>query len=309
VDSTPFRYQSPDEDSGRWLGFPFRDGDIVISTRSKTGTTWVQMICALLIFQTPQLPATLPRLSPWLDHLIVPRQEVYARLAAQGHRRFIKTHTPLDGIPLDSRVTYIVTARHPLDMAVSLYHQGDNIDRARVRQLIGQPEPAEPPPPRQPLHDWLLGWITNDRDPRAHLDSLPGVLWHLSDAWSRRSRPNVLLVHYDDLSADLEAEMRRLARQLGITVPGDAWPPLVRAATFAGMRDNAGKLVPAGGILKDNAAFFRRGTSGAGREILSDEEVASYYARAAQLAPRDMLIWLHSPREGQRPRHDLRPEY
>jgi hypothetical protein len=75
------------------------------------------------------------------------------------------------------------------------------------------------------------------------------------------------------------------------------------------MRDNAGKLVPAGGILKDNAAFFRRGTSGAGREILSDEEVASYYARAAQLAPRDMLIWLHSPREGQRPRHDLRPEY
>ena len=27
-------------------------------------------------------------------------------------------------------------------MAVSLYHQGDNIDRARLRQLTGQPEPA-----------------------------------------------------------------------------------------------------------------------------------------------------------------------
>ena len=48
---TLFRYQSPEEDSARWLGFPFRDGDIVICTRSKTGTTWVQMICALLIFQ------------------------------------------------------------------------------------------------------------------------------------------------------------------------------------------------------------------------------------------------------------------
>ena len=36
--------------------------------------------------------------------------------------------------------TYLVTARHPLDMAVSLYHQGGNIDRARgVRQLTGQP--------------------------------------------------------------------------------------------------------------------------------------------------------------------------
>lgn len=130
--STPFRYQSPEEDSARWLGFPFRDGDIVISTRSKTGTTWVQMICALLIFQTPKPPAPLAGLSPWLDHLIAPRDQVHARLAAQQHRRFIKTHTPLDGIPFDARATYIVTGRHPLDMAVSLYHQSGNIDRARV---------------------------------------------------------------------------------------------------------------------------------------------------------------------------------
>src|ERR671920_1326290 len=111
------RYRSPDEDSGRWDGFPFRDGDIVISTRSKSGTTWMQMICALLIFQTPHLPAPLPALSPWLDWLIVPREEVIDRLQAQQHRRFIKTHTPLDGIVLDPRATYIVAARHPPGMA------------------------------------------------------------------------------------------------------------------------------------------------------------------------------------------------
>jgi aryl sulfotransferase len=119
VTSVPYRYQSLDEDSDRWEGIPFRDGDIVISTRSKTGTTWVQMICALLVFQTADLPAPLAELSPWLDHLITPRDAVYAQLAAQQHRRFIKTHTPLDGVPLDPRATYIVTARHPLDMAVS----------------------------------------------------------------------------------------------------------------------------------------------------------------------------------------------
>ena len=296
--TTPFRYQSPDEDSGRWLGFGFRDGDIVISARSKTGTTWVQMICALLIFQTSRLPAPLAQLSPWLDHLIVPREEVYARLAAQEHRRFIKTHTPLDGIPLHPRATYIVTARHPLDMAVSLYHQGGNIDRARVRQLTGQPEPAEPPRPRPPLHDWLLGWIADDDDPRAYPDSLPGVMWHLSDAWSRRGEPNMLLVHYGNLSADLHGQMRRLAGQLGIAIPEQAWPALVRAATFENMKQNAATLVPAAGILKSSTAFFRRGTSGAAREILSDEEIAAYHARAAQLAPPDMLTWLHSPHQG-----------
>ncbi len=292
--SVPFRYQSPDEDSARWLGFRFRDGDIVISSRSKTGTTWVQMICALLIFQTSQLPAPLAQLSPWLDHLIVPPEQVYARLTAQDHRRFIKTHTPLDGIPLDPRATYIVTARHPLDMAVSLYHQGDNIDRARLRQLTGQPEPASPPPLRQPLHEWLLEWIANDADPREYLDSLPGVMWHLSDAWARRNEPNVLLVHYDNLSADLEGQMRWLAGQLGMAVPAQAWPSLVQAAMFENMAVRADTLVPAAGILKSNAAFFRRGTSGEGRQILSDEEVAAYYARAAQLAPADMLTWLHS---------------
>lgn len=297
VASTPFRYQSPEEDSARWLGFRFRDGDIVISTRSKAGTTWVQMICALLIFQTPELPAPLAQLSPWLDHLIVPREEVYARLAAQEHRRFIKTHTPLDGIPLDPRATYIVTARHPLDMAVSLYHQGGNLDRARVRQLTGQPEPAGPPRPRKPLHDWLLSWITDDDNPREHPDSLPGVMWHLSDAWARRSEPNVLLVHYDNLSAGLQGQMRWLAGQLEIAVPEQAWPALVQAATFESMRGTADTLVPTAGIFTSNTAFFRQGTSGAGREILSDEELAAYYARVTQRAPPDMLTWLHSPNQ------------
>jgi aryl sulfotransferase len=297
VASIPFRYQSPDEDSARWLGFPFRDGDIVISTRSKTGTTWVQMICALLIFQTPALPAPLAQLSPWLDHLIVPRDEVYAQLAAQQHRRFIKTHTPLDGVPLDPRATYIVTARHPLDMFVSFYHQGDNIDHERLRQLTGQPEPAELPRPRTPLHDRLLRWIDDDDDPREYPDSLPGLMWHLSDAWARRHEPNVLLVHYNDLLADLDGQMRWLAGQLGIAVPEQAWPTLVQAATFKRMRDSADTLVPTAGIFKSNAAFFRRGTSGAGREILSDEELAAYHARVTQLAPSDMLTWLHSPHE------------
>ncbi len=294
VASTPFRYQSPDEDSARWLGFPFRDGDIVISTRSKTGTTWVQMICALLIFQTPELPAPLAQLSPWLDHLIVSREEVHAQLAAQKHRRFIKTHTALDGIPLDPRATYIVTARHPLDMFVSLYHQGDNIDHARLRQLTGQPESAEPPRRRTPLHDRLLRWITDNDDPHEYPDSLPGLMWHLSDAWARRHEPNVMMVHYDDLLADLDGQMRRVAGQLGIAIPEQAWPGLVQAATFKGMRNSADMLVPTLGLFKSNAAFFRRGTSGAGREILSDEEIAGYHARAAQLAPPDMLTWLHS---------------
>jgi hypothetical protein len=304
VPGPPARYRSPDEDSARWIGFPFRDGDIVISTRSKTGTTWLQMICALLIFQTSDLPASLGRLSPWLDYLTSPCDEVYARLAAQEHRRFIKTHTPLDGIPLDLRATYLVTARHPLDMAVSLYHQGDNIDRERMRQLTGQPAPAGPPRPRKPVRDWLLAWIDDDADPREEMDSLPGVMSHLADAWARRAAPNVLLVHYDRLSADLEGEMRRIAGKLDIAVPEQCWPHLVEAATFERMRAAAVQMVPDGGVLKSSAAFFRRGKSGAGRELLTDEEIAHYHERTALMAPQDLLAWLHAAECGALPSPD-----
>jgi aryl sulfotransferase len=292
--AVPTRYRSPDEDSGRWIGFPFRDGDIVISTRSKSGTTWVQTMCALLIFGTPELPARVTDISPWLDWLAVPRDEVLTRLAAQGHRRFIKTHTPLDGIPIDPRVTYVVVARHPLDMAVSLYHQGDNIDWQRLRELTGAAQTEGRLEPRLAVGDWLRSWIEHDPDPREELDSLPGVMWHLSDAWARRGASNIVLLHYEDLSRDLSAEMRRLAERLGIAIDEATFPALVEAATFDRMRARAELLAPdPSGVLRDRAAFFRRGTGGAGRELLTESDLARYRARVARLAPPDLLAWLH----------------
>jgi hypothetical protein len=257
------------------------------------------MICALLIFLKPQLDAPVGWFSPWLDRLTHGKEEVLARLAAQQHRRFIKTHTPLDGVPIDPRATYIVVGRHPLDSAVSLYFQGQNINRARQRQLTeavtGQPMPAAPDRPRKPVREWLLDWIDNDADPQQEMDSIRGVFWHDCDAWARRSAPNVVLLHYAELSADLEGQMRRLAARLGISVPDGMWPDLVEAATFASMREHADAITGAGQILKSAAAFFRRGTSGAGSELLTEDELTHYYARAADLAPPDMLDWLHRP--------------
>jgi aryl sulfotransferase len=278
-------YRSGDEDNSRWVGFPFRGGDIVISTRSKSGTTWMQMICALLVHRTPDLPAPLNVLSPWLDHLIRPRDDVVAELDAQPHRRVIKTHTPLDGLPLDRRATFIVVARHPLDMAVSLYAQGANIDRRRLSELTGSPQVRRE---RPPLGEWLLEWVT---DSEGHHDSLPGVMAHLTDAWRRRHEANVVLVHYDDLRADLAGRMSALAGRLGLAPPT---PELVEAATFDSMRARATELAPDSlGVLKSPEAFFRRGSSGAGREVLGADGLAAYERRARELAAPGLLAWLH----------------
>ena len=120
------------------------------------------------------------------------------------------------------------------------------------------------------------------------------MVWHATDAWARRHEPNVVLVHYADLSSDLEGEMRRLADRLGIDVPEDRWPELVQAATFDDMRARAQLLAPdPAGIMKDRDAFFRRGTSGAGEEVLSQEELAHYRERVAELGSPEVVAWLH----------------
>src|SRR3954449_1862464 len=113
------RYEGKVFDSSRWDGFVLRPGDIIISTPPKCGTTWMQMICALLVFQTPQFDRPLDQISPWLDMLTRDRDSVVADLDAQSHRRFIKTHTPFDGLPHDAGVRYIAVGRDPRDVACS----------------------------------------------------------------------------------------------------------------------------------------------------------------------------------------------
>jgi aryl sulfotransferase len=289
-------YRSSDEDSARWEGFSFRDGDIVISTRTKHGTTWMQMICLLLVHGDPDLPAPLAELSPWLDWRVEDRDEVLARLDQQTHRRVIKTHTPLDGLPLSSRATYLVVARHPLDAAVSLRHQGDNLDRGRMAELSGMTAPPSLSGDGRdsPAGEWLSRWIADEADPTEQLDSLDGVFHHLGDAWARRDAPNVVLVHYQDLVDDLPGEMRRLAATLGIGVTDDELRALVDAARFDSMHARADRLVPDRlGVLKDPSAFFRAGRSGEGRAIVGTDDLALYDVRAVALAPPDLVAWLH----------------
>lgn len=283
---TPRRYFSDEEDSDRWRRFPFRDGDVVISTRSKSGTTWMQQICLSLMHGTAELPAPLGELSPWVDWLIEPERVLFARLETQRGRRVMKTHTPLDGVVLDRRAKYVVVVRDPLDMAVSLYHQGDNLDRQRMSELTGRS--FRPATSRPPLREWLLRWTMRAADPMESMDSLAGVVHHAADAWARRDNRSVLVVRYEDLLADLGGVMRWLADRLDVHLDAAVWPSLIEGASFASMRALAAERVPdQRGVLKDPAAFFRRGVSGEGRGVLGDEAVTAYHRRVRDLVNRE----------------------
>jgi len=45
--------------------------------------------------------------------------------------------------------------------------------------------------------------------------------------------------------------------------------------------------------MKDRVQFFREGRSGTGRELLNEPELVRYHTRTAELAPPDLLAWLH----------------
>jgi aryl sulfotransferase len=298
------RYEGTVFDSSRWDGFELRPGDIIVGTPPKCGTTWTQMICALLVLQEPELPLPLDTLSPWIDMMTRARKEVFADLAAQTHRRFIKTHTPLDGIPNDPTVTYLCVGRDPRDVALSMGHHIDNMDvgavlqaRERAATIDGVelgPLPSRPPRP-DGERDRFWQWV-DDETPstKAGGTSLRFTIEHLQTFRDAGDDLDIVFLHYDDLTADLEGQMRKLAAHLEIEVDEDRWPRLVQAATFGSMRRRADTTVGAGREhWIEPAAFFRRGTSGQWRDLLDDADLARYAARVRALAPDDLVEWLH----------------
>jgi hypothetical protein len=300
------RYRSVAADSARWDDFPFREGDIVISTPPKSGTTWMQMICALLIFQDPALPRPLTELSPWLDMQVEPLERVLAGLAAQTHRRFIKTHTPLDGLPFDERVTYLCVARDPRDVAVSWDNHIDNVNievmmvaRAAAVGIDDLTElmPDGPPVRADDPVTRFWQWVEADQPLEASGSSLMSTLHHVETFWSTRHAPNVILFHYSDLQADLDREMRGLADALLIEIPADRWPTLVAAAGFDNMRQHAEALVPESdiaGFWHSKTRFFNQGVSGQWRHIVPADELARYDNRVRQLTTPEVAEWVHN---------------
>ncbi len=285
-------------DSALWTGFPFRDDDVVISPPPKCGTSWMQMLCALLVFNSTRFPRRLTEISPWLDNITYDFAETLAALRAQQHRRFIKTHTPLDGLPFVKGVTYLCAGRDPRDVGVSFEHAVANISdetRAVHKAKKGIDRSAMPPQPedlRERFWLWAEGEFVNDPAGRG---SLANMIQHLQTFWDRRNEPQVVLFHYHDLLTDLPGQLQRLAEVLDIDLPAARIAELAAAATFDKVRERADELAPGvdSGLWRDNRAFFHAGTSGQWKALLGPDDLTRFDKRLAELAPTDLIEWLY----------------
>jgi aryl sulfotransferase len=117
-------------------------------------------------------------------------------------------------------------------------------------------------------------------------------LHHVDTLWELRDRPNVLLVHFADLKADLEGQMRRVAAFLEIHVPDALWPSVVERCTFDAMRGRASEIGAFERRFHGGAeSFLFKGTNGRWRDVLTPDERDAYHARAASVLSPDALAW------------------
>lgn len=231
-------YLGPLTDNRRWDMIDIRPDDVFVVTPPKCGTTWMQTIVALLLSGDPEVETELSVKMPWIDIRIREMPEVAERLDAMTHRRSMKSHTPMDGLPLDDQAQYICVFRHPLDAHFSYrkhvrnipmswfdtWYPEDDVDGITFRRLL----------------DGGAEGFDGDAMPLAH------IIQHYKAAAALADRPNVSLFHYSDMTRDLAGTFAKLADLLDISHSPHILDQLVQAATFDNMKTNAERYAPSG---------------------------------------------------------------
>jgi aryl sulfotransferase len=292
-------YQNHTLDSTRWDAYKPRDDDIIIATPYKSGTTWTQEIVLHLVFLDQRVPFR-EEVSPWLDARFGPLEEVITSLENQQHRRFIKTHLALDGLPYYPQVKYIVVGRDPRDVFMSMWNHYSGFSeewlqrRSDVLGLVGEPLPLPPDDIHEHWHNWISrGWFEWEEE------GYPwwGNMHHVQSWWDYRHLPNLFFMHFADMLADTAGQVRRVADFLAIEASDEQISQIAQATSLTAMRTRAEhheeKNPDKPSVFVEGArTFFYKGTNGRWKSVLSEAELNQYDAKAAAVLTPDCRAWL-----------------
>lgn len=275
-------------DSTAWERFKFRKDDIVIATYAKSGTTWMQQIIGQLIFDGADGVET-SHLSPWVDLRIMP-PEAFQALDAQTHRRFVKTHLPVDALVFSTDAKYIYVGRDGRDMVWSLYNHYANANEHWYGALNNTPGRVGPPieKPPETVDAFFRQWFEQDGFP----------FWsyweNVRSWWKLRDLPNVKLIHFNDMKRDLSGSIAEIADFLAIPRKAETFQKIVDHCSFDYMKAHAEQIVPLGGMLWEGGAktFIHKGTNGRWQGTLTPAEVSAYEARAVKELGKGCATWL-----------------
>ncbi|AXI48063.1 sulfotransferase [Sulfitobacter sp. SK012] len=264
-------------DSTVWDDIHFRDDDIIIGTYGKSGTTWMQQIVSQLIFEGEEnLPVS--EMSHWVDLRIPPKEVKLPMIEAQTHRRFLKTHLPVDALVFSEKAKYIYVARDGRDIAWSMHNHHACANDAWYDALNNTPGRVGPPitPPIGTTQDYFENWLDNDGTPF-------WPFWeNVRSWWAIRNLPNVMLVHFADLKSDMEGQIRRIAEFIDVPAEQAVMDRVLEHCSFDYMKANAAQTVPLGGAFWEGGAktFIHKGNNGRWKDELP-QSVSDRYEQVA----------------------------
>ncbi len=282
-------------DSTYWNDFTFRDDDIVIGTHIKSGTTLVQQIVSQLLWNGAEgLPVA--QLSPWIDLRFPSKEEKLEIVEAQTHRRFIKTHLPVDALVFSPKAKYIYIGRDGRDVVWSLYNHHSDASDFYYETVNDTPGRVGPPlgPPKSSIRHYFLDWLARDGFPY-------WPFWeNIKSWWDIRALPNLLLLHYKNLAEDMPGQIKRIAAFLDIEIDPAVRPTILHHCTLDYMRENGEKIVPIEGKFWTRGAktFINKGVNGRWRDTLTPGDNEAYERVAREKLGEECAEWLASAKPG-----------
>jgi len=139
-------------------------------------------------------------------------------------------------------------------------------------------------PPVDDVHEFFSWWLNEQ----------PMWFEHVASFWGHLGEPNVLFVHYNDMQADLDGQMRRVAAFLDVAIEEQRWPELVERCTFESMKKRSNEISDFANFVGGADTFLYKGTNDRWRDVLTDGELATFDRRSKELLPPDAIAWTRS---------------
>jgi aryl sulfotransferase len=106
--------------------------------------------------------------------------------------------------------------------------------------------------------------------------------------WDIRHLPNVRLIHFAHLKADMPEQIRQIATFLEISIDEMTWEAILEHCRFESMKQQATKSVPGGDMFWEEGAqtFIYQGTNGRWCEVMTQAEGEALVHAGRTFAPR-----------------------
>jgi len=297
-------------DTSQWDDIPIVDSDIFVNTPAKAGTTWTQeIVCQLLYNGDYSAVGTAGmEISTWAAMKLPPREHKVEMMEAQRvnpkiPRRVIKTHEPVESLPFVPECKHLFVARDFRDIVWSWYKHHSNINPEILDILNADSHFSFRPLPNFNFSDGsfteydMFNMMLSEGDDHGNPDGWPlwSQLWVAGSWWNMRNEPNVKLVHYNNLKADLAGNMREIADFLEIEIDETKFDKLVENCSFSTMKNKKDPLGSIGSTLfKDPAQFFHKGEIRRWKDVLTDKDTERYRAVAKRYLDEEGIHWLET---------------